>query len=130
LDDYYYYYYHHYYHYYYYHHSKVDWLDQARVNWSDPEHIIPGKRLKAVMPIWRNPWMFAGPDTYISDVLQRMGVDNAITTTRYPRVPLDSLPPIDLVVLSTEPYHFTQDDGPDAFPTTPCAVVDGRLLTW
>ena len=35
-----------------------------------------------------------------------------------------------LVVLPDEPYRFTADDGPEAFPGLPCALVDGRCLTW
>jgi hypothetical protein len=34
------------------------------------------------------------------------------------------------VVLPDEPYLFTADDGPDAFPGRPCALVSGRDLTW
>ena len=40
------------------------------------------------------------------------------------------LPPHDLVVLPDEPYLFTADDGPEAFPGVPAALVSGRLLTW
>ncbi|MEW2147407.1 helical backbone metal receptor [Micromonospora vinacea] len=36
----------------------------------------------------------------------------------------------DLVVLPDEPYRFTADDGPDAFPGVPCALLSGRHLTW
>ena len=36
----------------------------------------------------------------------------------------------DLVVLPDEPYAFTDDDGPEAFPGLPYALVSGRHLTW
>ena len=36
----------------------------------------------------------------------------------------------DLVVLPDEPYRFTADDGPEAFPLVRAALVDGRMLTW
>ncbi|HEY3481150.1 MAG TPA: helical backbone metal receptor, partial [Streptomyces sp.] len=29
-----------------------------------------------------------------------------------------------------EPYRFTADDGPEAFPGLPAALVSGRHLTW
>ena len=35
-----------------------------------------------------------------------------------------------LVVLPDEPYAFTADDGPEAFPGLPYALVSGRHLTW
>jgi hypothetical protein len=34
------------------------------------------------------------------------------------------------VVLPDEPYLFTAEDGPEAFPGVPCALVSGRFLTW
>lgn len=40
------------------------------------------------------------------------------------------LPPYDLVVLPDEPYAFNAHDGPESFDPTPCALVDGRSLTW
>ncbi|MFI5552905.1 helical backbone metal receptor [Streptomyces sp. NPDC051738] len=36
----------------------------------------------------------------------------------------------DVVVFLDEPYGFTADDGPEAFPGLPCALVSGRHLTW
>ena len=33
-------------------------------------------------------------------------------------------------MLPDEPYRFGADDGPEAFPGMPCALVDGRSLTW
>jgi hypothetical protein len=36
----------------------------------------------------------------------------------------------DLVVLPDEPYAFSADDGPEAFPDTRCVLVSGRHLTW
>jgi hypothetical protein len=36
----------------------------------------------------------------------------------------------DVVVLPDEPYVFTADDGPEAFPGIRTALVSGRDLTW
>jgi hypothetical protein len=58
---------------------------------------------------------------------------HAAGTERYPRVPLPELAAPDhaeLVVLPDEPYRFTAEDGPEAFPDTPAALVSGRHLTW
>jgi hypothetical protein len=35
-----------------------------------------------------------------------------------------------VVVLPDEPYLFTADNGPEAFPGRRCALVSGRHLTW
>ena len=36
----------------------------------------------------------------------------------------------DLVVFPDEPYAFTPDDGPEAWPQAPPVFVSGRHLTW
>ncbi len=56
---------------------------------------------RAVIPIWRRPWMV---------LVRESGAD--------------------LVILPDEPYRFTADDGPEAFPGIPAALVSGRHLTW
>ncbi|GGW49820.1 ABC transporter substrate-binding protein [Streptomyces lucensis JCM 4490] len=112
--------------------GRPRWLDEAEAAWAAlPE---PAERVTAVVPIWRRPWMVLGRDTFAGDVLARLGVDHlhAAHTDRYPRVPLEELRAAapDLVVLPDEPYRFTADDGPEAFPGLRCALVSGRHLTW
>ena len=108
------------------------WLDDAHDAWAAPTRVDPARRVRAVIPIWRRPWMFVGQDTYAGDVLRRLGVDNVLRghDERYPAVPLDELPGADLAILPDEPYRFTDDDGPEAFDPLPSALVDGRSLTW
>ncbi|MEU0405072.1 helical backbone metal receptor [Streptomyces sp. NPDC006197] len=107
------------------------WLDEAEAAWETVARLEPAT---AVVPIWRRPWMVVGRDTFAGDLLARLGVRNlyADHPERYPRVPLDELRACapDLVVLPDEPYRFTRDDGPEAFPGTAAALVDGRMLTW
>ncbi|GGT04282.1 ABC transporter substrate-binding protein [Streptomyces tanashiensis] len=107
------------------------WLDEAEAAW---EAVDPLGPLTAVVPIWRRPWMVLGRDTFAGDLLARLGVRNLYAghPERYPRLTLDELRTTgpDLVVLPDEPYRFTRDDGPEAFPGTAAALVDGRMLTW
>ncbi|MGZ6839809.1 MAG: helical backbone metal receptor [Frankiaceae bacterium] len=93
---------------------------------------VPPPHRRAVVPIWRRPWMALGRDTFAGDVLARLGVANVLAdaTERYPRVDLAALPPHDLVVLPDEPYAFSPADGPEAFPGVAVACVSGRHLTW
>ncbi|MGW7300229.1 helical backbone metal receptor [Streptomyces sp. NPDC054829] len=112
--------------------SRPRWLDEAERAWA--ELPAPEERCTAVVPIWRRPWMVLGRDTFAGDVLSRLGVNHlyAAHEDRYPRVPpaeLRAAAP-DVVVLPDEPYRFTADDGPEAFPGLPCALVSGRHLTW
>ncbi|MCF7547876.1 helical backbone metal receptor [Pseudonocardia sp. WMMC193] len=108
--------------------DAVPWLEEARRRWDLPE---PTRRLRAVVPIWRKPWMACGSDTFTGAVLARLGVDNVLADSpeRYPRFTPDDLPPHDLVILPDEPYTFTAEDGPESF-AAPSVLVSGRLLTW
>lgn len=110
--------------------GRPAWLDDAVAVWTDPPVLRPRRR--AVVPVWRRPWMALGRDTFAGDVLARIGVDNVLAgdPERYPRVSLDRLPPHDLAVLPDEPYRFTPDDGPQYFAQVPSVLVSGRLLTW
>lgn len=110
--------------------DEPGWLREAAVVWarSEPE------RVTALVPVWRRPWVVIGRDTFAGDVLRHLGVRNiyADHVERYPRPMLDELRSCsaDLLVLPDEPYMFTTEDGPEAFPDTPYALVSGRHLTW
>ncbi|MEH1165910.1 helical backbone metal receptor [Micromonospora sp. CPCC 205539] len=112
--------------------AEPDWLGEARRAWADPPRLAPERR--AVVPVWRRPWVVLGTDTFAGDMLRRLGVVNAYDeqSERYPRPSLAELhgERPELVVLPDEPYRFTTDDGPEAFPGVPCALVSGRHLTW
>ncbi|WP_405935968.1 helical backbone metal receptor [Streptomyces sp. NBC_00726] len=112
--------------------ARPRWLDEAEAAWAALPP--PGPPRRAIVPVWRRPWMVLGRDTFAGDLLARLGVANAYAdhAERYPRVPLDELNAAgaELVVLPDEPYRFTRDDGPEAFPGLPAALVDGRYLTW
>jgi ABC-type Fe3+-hydroxamate transport system substrate-binding protein len=107
------------------------WLDAAGAAWRDVRP--PLRRRHAIVPVWRRPWMALGRDTFAGDLLTRLGVDHVLAghAERYPRFDPAALPPgTDLAVLPDEPYRFTADDGPEAFPALPAALVSGRHLTW
>jgi ABC-type Fe3+-hydroxamate transport system substrate-binding protein len=110
--------------------DRPGWLDEAASAWAAVP--VPARRRRAIVPIWRRPWMAVGSDTFTGAVLDRLGVDNVLASSpeRYPRIAPDELPAVDLVVLPDEPYRFTADDGPEAFPGVPAALVSGRHLTW
>ncbi|MCS0636153.1 helical backbone metal receptor [Streptomyces sp. LP05-1] len=114
--------------------SRPRWLDEAEREWAAVGAAGPEEPRRAVVPVWRRPWMVLGRDTFAGDLLARLGTVNVYADhpERYPRVPLEELRACgaDLVVLPDEPYRFTAGDGPEAFAPLPAALVDGRRLTW
>ena len=107
------------------------WLTAATAAWAEP---APPGGARVAVPVWRDPWMFVGARTFTGDLLARLGLLNVLASShdRYPRMELDRLRALkpELVLLPDEPYVFTADDGPEAFPDVPTALVSGRELTW
>jgi ABC-type Fe3+-hydroxamate transport system substrate-binding protein len=107
------------------------WLADARTAWAAPARLPD---VPAVVPIWRRPWMVLGRDTFAGDVLARLGVRNVFAghADRYPKLGRDEPATVaaELVVLPDEPYAFTPEDGPEAWPQARPVFVSGRHLTW
>lgn len=107
------------------------WLARAGDAWRDP---APRPRLRAAIPIWRDPWMVVGSGTFAGDIATRLGLDNVYAdhSERYPHVDLDDVATRkpDLIILPDEPYPFGREDGPEMFPRHRVALVEGRSLTW
>jgi ABC-type Fe3+-hydroxamate transport system substrate-binding protein len=110
---------------------EPEWLGEAERIWRTPP---AGPRLRAVIPVWRDPWIVVGSDTFTGDLAARLGLDNVYAShpERYPHVTLDDIAARQpgIVVLPDEPYVFGPADGPEAFPGHRVALVEGRSLTW
>jgi ABC-type Fe3+-hydroxamate transport system substrate-binding protein len=107
------------------------WLAPARAEWQAPLHAT---RRRAVIPIWRDPWMVVGSNTFTGDLAAHLGLDNCFANSpeRYPHTGIEQIIAAEpeVIVLPDEPYRFHPGDGPEAFPAIPVALVEGRLLTW
>ena len=93
------------------------------------------QRLRAAYFIWRKPYMVAGKLTFIDDMLQRCGFTNAFEQARYPQVSVNDLVAgnPDVVLLSSEPYPFTQKHVNELQALLPNAIiklVDGEIFSW
>lgn len=86
--------------------------------------------------IWQDPWMSISPATYIAAMLAELGwrVPVLADAARYPRFSWseDLLAQIDGVLLSSEPYRFTEAhaDALEKQIGKPVHLVDGELLSW
>jgi ABC-type Fe3+-hydroxamate transport system substrate-binding protein len=85
--------------------------------------------------IWKNPYMAAGKDTYINDILTLNGLSNILKETRYPKIEIEELIKMqpDLVFLSSEPYPFKQEhleELKSQLPDATVMLVDGEMFSW
>lgn len=89
-------------------------------------------RLKVAYFIWKDPWMVAGGDTFISAMLEQCGWENVYKNRkRYPEISLEELMNTDcqLVLLSSEPFPFKTTHFP-FFKHLPVRLVDGEMFSW
>jgi ABC-type Fe3+-hydroxamate transport system substrate-binding protein len=97
---------------------------------------LPERRV--LYMIWKDPWMTVSRNTYIARMLDlvrwRSVVDDA--KIRYPTPDMQhAVKDADLVLLSSEPYAFTEEDVAEfkqAFATKGKIVrtIDGAMVSW
>jgi ABC-type Fe3+-hydroxamate transport system substrate-binding protein len=87
--------------------------------------------------IWKDPWMTVARDTYIAQMLALINLQQWECENSTLRYPIFTWTPqlvedIDLIFLSSEPYHFT-DEHCDALEKQcgkPVQLIDGEMLSW
>lgn len=90
---------------------------------------------KVLYFIWKDPYMLAGKNTFIDEMLRMAGFENIIQEQRYPElswVQLSALKP-DMVLLSSEPYPFKEKHVKafqEIWPDAKIQLVDGELFSW
>lgn len=93
-------------------------------------------RQRVLYLIWKDPWMTVSRDTYISAMLASAGWDTLpeMSEVRYPEVDavLRGLTFVDRVLLSTEPYRFTEKHLAEAETRfgAPAQLIDGEMVSW
>jgi ABC-type Fe3+-hydroxamate transport system substrate-binding protein len=86
--------------------------------------------------IWQDPWMSISPDTYIARMLAEIGWQTPVfeDPARYPRFSWDAalLARIDGVLLSSEPYRFTEAhaNALEKQIGKPVHLIDGEMMSW
>lgn len=92
--------------------------------------------LNALYFIWRDPYMVAGGNTFIDEMLARCGFRNmAQEKARYPVLAKDEIRSIQpqLVLLSSEPYPFGEkhiQEIKNLCPKAEVLLVDGEMFCW
>ncbi|RZL69628.1 MAG: cobalamin-binding protein [Pedobacter sp.] len=90
---------------------------------------------KVAYLIWRKPFMAAGKNTFIDDVLLTNGMTNVVNQARYPEITLEELKTLncELILLSSEPYPFKEkhiEEIQAAIPDAKVLLVDGEMFSW
>lgn len=85
--------------------------------------------------IWQDPWMSISSDTYIARMLDEIGWKIPdLGPERYPAFTWNAqlVAGIDAVLLSTEPYRFTEAhaDALEKQIGKPVQLVDGEMMSW
>jgi len=86
--------------------------------------------------IWYRPWMSAGGDTFISDIIRRLGWVNVLQERqRYPEISLEELRSLnpEMVLLSSEPFPFREKHAAEikaVLPDTEIVFADGEMFSW
>jgi ABC-type Fe3+-hydroxamate transport system substrate-binding protein len=103
---------------------------------SEMEQFIQWVRIKPMQKvaylIWKDPFMAAGTDTFIHQLLELNHFENILTQTRYPEVTMEQLHEADVVLLSSEPYPFKEKHVSEIQEKTNASVqlVDGEYFSW
>lgn len=96
---------------------------------------------RAAYFIWRKPYMAAGGDTFINDMMKYCGLKNIFTDNlRYPRIDIEELKlneqhtkGCELLLLSSEPFPFSQKHIEELQPYlhgTKIILADGEMFSW
>lgn len=101
------------------------------------EAIPHGSTKVALYLIWKNPYMAAGPDTFIHQMLPFAGFQNVIhdPKARYPELSeteIERLHPT-YILLSSEPFPFKGKHTAEVqarFPKSTIMEVDGEMFSW
>jgi ABC-type Fe3+-hydroxamate transport system substrate-binding protein len=114
------------------------WMDKINFAYADFKATIQDRPLKKVAYfIWKNPFMVAGGNTFINELLKLNKFQNIYESKgRYPEIELKKIRlegDPDLVFLSSEPFPFKEEDAFEIGRFTHHAktiFVDGEMFSW
>ncbi|UOD27625.1 ABC transporter substrate-binding protein [Massilia violaceinigra] len=117
--------------------DKADaWCADFEAEYAALQALPKGRPATVLYCIWQDPWMSISADTYIARMMAEIGwrVPQLDDTVRYPRFTWSEelVARIDGVLLSTEPYRFTEvhADALEKQIGKPVYLVDGEMMSW
>ncbi len=92
-------------------------------------------KMRAAYFIWKDPFMIAGKNTFINDVLEKAGFHNFSDLPRYPELSQSQIRELnpDVIFLSSEPYPFKDvhvSEMKAICTDAKVIVVDGEMFSW
>lgn len=113
-----------------------EWVSRIHNAWGAPRTEVG----RAGYAVWSSPWMVAGRDTFIHDVMRHWGIGNAFANSdsaaRYPTLapdPETGAAQADLWLLPSEPFPFTPkhvESLSGSLPEAKFQLVDGEAFSW
>lgn len=96
-----------------------------------------GSEIKVAYVIWKNPWMVAGKNTFINELLRINKFKNVFLNedSRYPVKNTDEIfdGEAEIIFLSTEPFPFQEkhkEELQKEFGNNRIIIVDGEFFSW
>ena len=112
-----------------------NWVEKIKVAQNDFKIFIQNKTiLKVAYLIWANPYMVAGKETFIHQLLILNKFQNSFENqNRYPEIELQDLKNADLILLSSEPFPFNEKHVKEIQKfaiKSKIILVDGEMFSW
>ena len=104
---------------------------EARNQWAEARTQFEPVPKKVAYAVWRSPWMWAGSDAYIQDVLRWWGWTPWPDDPRYPEYDMAALKAAQVagVMLPSEPFPFKVEHQSEC-AGLPSRLVDGEMFSW
>jgi len=106
---------------------KVSEIEKLFNSMTSPRH-----RSKCLYLIWKKPWMAAGKETFINEMLQWAGFEN-MAEGRYPETTEKDFSRAEVLLLSSEPFPFREKEAEELkhrYPDKKVMLVDGEMFSW
>jgi ABC-type Fe3+-hydroxamate transport system substrate-binding protein len=115
--------------------QAADWCAAFEAEYALLQATPKGPPQTMLYCVWQDPWMTISPDTYIARMLEEIGWSvPQLGDQRYPafRWSSELIDGIDGVLLSSEPYRFTEAHAEmlERQIGKPVLLVDGEMMSW